>query len=90
MLEGHPPFSCDLNPCEFVWARLKEKVSFQGPPSVRELVRVVKKEFKAIPQTTVAAWIDTYWERLQWCVEKRGDWVGARECRVPRTLRSDA
>jgi transposase len=87
MLEGHPPMCCDLNPCEFVWGRMKEKVSFRGPPTLTALVKAVKDEFNAIPQCVVDKWVATYWTRLQCCVDKKGDWVGAKECRVPRTLR---
>jgi transposase len=85
MLEGHPASSCDLNPCEHVWARLKDTVSFLGPPTVKDMASAIVKEFKAIPQGTVKKWMASYWSRLESCVERRGDWVGARECRVPRT-----
>jgi transposase len=87
LVEGHPPSSSDLNPCEFVWAWVKERVSFKGPPTLPALVTAVKKEFNSIPQHTVDAWVDTYWARLRACIANNGDWVGARECRVPRTLR---
>jgi transposase len=87
MVEGHPAHSCDLNPCEFVWARLKESVSFKGPPTARSMADTIKKEFNSIPQRIVDLWIDTYWKRLEACAAHNGDWVGSRECRLPRTMR---
>jgi transposase len=83
MLEGHPANSCDLNPCEFVWAHLKEKVSFHGPATAKDMEKAITKEFNAIPQEKVEKWVQAYWARLRRCVEKRWE----RECRVPRNLR---
>jgi transposase len=86
-VEDHPPHSCDMNPCEFVWSVLKEKVSFRGPPTAKDLAQCIEKEFAAIPQATMDKWIDTYWSRLSSCVAEKGAWVGNRECRMPRHVR---
>lgn len=83
-IPNHPAHSCDLNPCEHVWAWLKKRISFRGPPSKDALIRAIKEEFEKIPQRTIDKWVDSYWERMKICSERNGDWVGERECRKPR------
>ena len=43
-----PSQSPDLNPIENVWAVLKANVSICKPPSVKELIQVIKKEWKKL------------------------------------------
>ncbi len=68
--------------------KLLGRGGFQGPPTIRQLVEAIKKEFEAIPQSPVDSWMSTCWSRLKRCVQMKGDWVGKRECSVPRILRS--
>ena len=80
-IKGHPSSSCDLNPAEFMCARLKEEVAFHGPATRESLVRTIEKAFHSVPQRTIDKWIDTFWVRLKQCRANNGDWVGTHECR---------
>lgn len=84
-IEGHPASSCDLNPAEFMCARLKQAVALKGPSTFESFLRVIEKEFYSVPQWVVDRWVDTYWTRLEQCKKCNGEWVGTRECRRPRT-----
>jgi transposase len=83
-IEGHPPDSADLNPCEFVFSWLKRRVAEHGPRTAEELKRRIEVEFRMLPRKTIDSWIDMYRKRLQACVDREGDWVGTRECRHRR------
>jgi transposase len=85
----HPPYSCDMNPAEFANAWLKRFVSNEAPTTEAELIRAVKKGFSKISQRTINSWIRTYWERLRECGKQKGQWVGSRECRLPKAARSE-
>ena len=80
-VDNHPADAADLNPCEHVFAWVKKKVAFRGPPTKEALIKAITEEFRKIPQHCIDAWIDSWWTRMEACKKANGEWVGERECR---------
>jgi hypothetical protein len=86
---AHPPYSCDMNPAEFANNWLKTFVSNEAPTTEGQLITAIKKGFAKISQKNIDAWMRAYWGRLSDCANQKGEWVGSRECRQPKAVRSD-
>ena len=52
-LMGHPPYSPDLNPIEFIWRLLKDDVEKQSPQNLDELKNAIFKAWENIDQTQI-------------------------------------
>ena len=65
--------SPDLNPMENVWAVLKANVSKYKPASAKELVRVIKKEWKALDPTFAKNLVISMQNRISSIISNEGD-----------------
>jgi hypothetical protein len=68
-----PSQSPDLNPMENVWAVLKANVSKYKPASAKELVRVIKKEWKSLDPTFAKNLVISMQNRISSIISNEGD-----------------
>ena len=74
LLYPWPPNSPDLNPIEHVWSWIANYVNGHRPSNRQQLVDLIQKGWKNIPQCTIQSYFDNLPARLQ-AVENAG---GAR------------
>jgi len=67
-----PSNSPDLNPIENMWSILKERVSRRSPRTKQELETIAKEEWLAIPQSIIAATIESMPRRIAQVVSRNG------------------
>jgi hypothetical protein len=61
-----PPYSPDLNPCDFyLWGYLKDKVYAQNPQTLEELENIIQTEIFNIPNSVLNDVIDNFQVRLR-------------------------
>jgi hypothetical protein len=61
-----PPYSPDLNPCDFfLWGYLKDKVYTQNPQTLEQLENIIQTEIFNIPNSVLNDVIDNFQLRLQ-------------------------
>ena len=68
-----PSQSPDLNPMENVWAVLKANISNYKPTSVKILIRVIKKEWKALDSTFAKNLVISMKNRISSILSNGGD-----------------
>lgn len=69
-----PPYSPDLNPCDFfLWSFLKKIVAERKPHTMNELTAAIRGSCEAIPQPFIANAIRSLPQRLERVLESRGD-----------------
>jgi len=71
--EGHhwPPYSPDLNPCDFfLWGYLKDRVYQNNPHTVEELEAAIREEVLRIDESTMDLVVANFARRLDVVVEK--------------------
>ena len=74
LLYPYPPNSPDLNPIEHVWSWITSYINGHRPTNRHQLIDLIQKGWKNIPQSVIQAYFDNLPARLQ-AVEKAG---GAR------------
>lgn len=68
-----PPYSPDLNPCDFfLWGYLKDEVYCNNPKSIEELKAAIKHEVQNIDQDTLRNVVRGFETRLHAVVEQEG------------------
>lgn len=70
-----PSLSPDMNPMENVWALLKIKVADRRPTSAGELIRVIKEEWKGLPQELATNLMFGMQRRIDRLIEAKGDYT---------------
>jgi len=60
-----PPYSCDLNVIEGLWAELQRRVGLLGPSNLAELTAAAKKAWNAIPMAMINSFIDGFAAKLE-------------------------
>ena len=68
-----PSQSPDLNPVENIWAVLKANVSNYKPTSRKELIRAIKKEWKALDLTFAKNLVISMQNRISLILSNEGD-----------------
>lgn len=68
-----PPYSPDLNPCDFfLWGNLKDKVYRQNPLTIEELSTAISREIQSIDKKTLKTVIEGFENRLYAIIDKEG------------------
>ena len=68
-----PPYSPDLNPCDyFLWGYLKSKVYSPYPSTTEELKKNIRREFKKISKETIGKVVENFAARAQLVISKKG------------------
>lgn len=68
-----PPYSPDLNPCDFfLWGYLKDRVYKESPSNLDDLKATIQREIAAIDTSTLQNVIKGFETRLHAIVEKEG------------------
>jgi transposase len=70
-----PSQSPDLNPMENVWAVLKANVSNHKPTSTKELIRIIKKEWKKLDKTFAENLVLSMKNRISLVLSNKGDHI---------------
>lgn len=70
-----PSQSPDLNPMENVWAILKANISDYKPSSTKELIRIIKKEWKKLDKTFAENLVASMKNRISDVIINKGDYV---------------
>ena len=70
-----PSQSPDLNPIENVWSVLKANVSNYKPTSVKDLIRIIKKEWKALDNTFAENLVVSMKNRISLILDNKGDHI---------------
>ena len=72
-----PPYSPDLNPCDFyLWGYLKSKVySNPIPETCEQLKKNIRREIRKINNETLTSVYDNVLVRLQRCMGQSGGWI---------------
>ena len=72
-----PPYSPDLNPCDFyLWGYLKSIVYRDPvPTTLEELKKNIRREIRRINQDTLAKVYDNVLVRMQRVLARRGAWI---------------
>jgi hypothetical protein len=68
----HPAMSPDLNPIEDMWSYLDRKVKASKVTNIRQLKRVLKKEWKNLDWSEIRKSVESMPRRLQQCLEREG------------------
>jgi hypothetical protein len=68
-----PLQSPDLNSMENVWAVLKANISNHKPTSVKDLIRIIKKEWKALDNVFAKNLIASMKNRISFILCNEGD-----------------
>lgn len=68
----HPPLSPDLNPIEDMWSYLDRKVKEAGVTSIKQLKRVLTKEWNNLPWSLIRKSVNSMPRRLEKCLECGG------------------
>ena len=63
-LEDWPPYSPELNPCEYVHNELKNRVGMKFPRTLDELKVAIKEAWDELPQETIAAHVKNFSAKL--------------------------
>lgn len=71
-----PPYSPDLNPCDyFLWGYLKERV-YENNPQTREVLKAnIRREIRRIPVDMCQRVINNLNVRLATVIQRRGAWI---------------
>ncbi len=69
----HPPYSPDLNPIEFVWGYLKNKVMIQVYETIDDIIDKIIEEWEKIPMQLINKFIDKHCERVKEVYELNGE-----------------
>ncbi len=69
-----PAQSPDLNPIENLWWELERKVKLRGerPRKCQELLEILEKEWRAIPQKTLAKLVESMPRRIEAVLAAKG------------------
>ena len=70
-----PSQSPDLNPIENVWAVLKANVGNHKPTSTKELIRIIKKEWKKLDKTFAENLVLSMKNRISLVLLNKGDHI---------------
>ena len=70
-----PSQSPDLNPIENVWAVLKVNVGNHKPTSTKELIRIIKKEWKKLDKTFAENLVLSMKNRISLALSNKGDHI---------------
>ena len=71
---GWPPYSPDLNPCDFfLWGYLKDRVYRSGPNSLEALETAIREEIDNIPLQMCQTVMQAFRDSLQTCIDVRGE-----------------
>lgn len=71
-----PPYSPDLNPCDFfLWGYLKDNVYKDDPLTEEHLIEKIGEQTRGITQETLAAVIKNFEKRLRKVQEKGGEHI---------------
>ena len=68
-----PSQSPDLNPMENVWAVLKANVSNHKPTSTKDLIRIIRKEWKALDKVFAENLVGSMKNRISLLLSNNGD-----------------
>ena len=72
---NHPPYSPDLNPCDFwLFSKLKSHLSGKEFTSRMEIGFAINKYLKSIPQTEYKKTFHCWLDRLKECIRVKGDY----------------
>lgn len=66
------PYSCDMSPIEHLWDILGKRVALRGPQNHRDLIRVLREEYEAIPQLQIRKLVRSMSSRCRECVYANG------------------
>lgn len=72
VLEAWPSLSCDMNPIEQLWSILALKVQRRCPWGEEELTKCIVEEFKAIPNKTIDALVNSFTSRCEAVIRAGG------------------
>lgn len=68
-----PPYSPDLNPCDyFFWGYLKDRVYQDNPATIEELKAAITREINAIEKTTLENVVEGFNSRLHAVLDMEG------------------
>ena len=70
-----PAQSPDLNPMENVWAVLKANVGNYKPSSIKELTRIIKKEWKKLDKIFAENLVSSMKNRISLVISNKGDHI---------------
>src|SRR5579871_1754444 len=70
-----PAQSPDLNPIENVWTVLKANISNYKPTSVKDLIRIIKKEWKALDNIFAKNLVVSMKNRITMLLSNKGDHI---------------
>lgn len=68
-----PPHSPELNPIEKVWALMKQRINQQIVTSEQELIALVQRTWKELPQSTIQQYITHYQTVMNDLIASGGD-----------------
>ena len=70
-----PAQSQDLNPMENVWTVLKANISDYKPSSTKELIRIIKKEWKKLDKIFAENLVNSMKKRISDVIYNKGDHI---------------
>lgn len=71
-----PPYSPDMNPCDFfLWGHLKDQVYRQNPKTIEQLKQYISSACEAIPPDTLSKVSGNFIQRLRHIIATHGGYV---------------